>query len=125
MFKTTPIADIKTSKLVEPAEINGNGKPVGGIEPVTTAMLSITWIAIIAPMPKHKNAENLLLERMPILKIFIISNKKTAHRAKHPTKPNSSAIIEKIKSDSLKGKNNSACLLLNSPTPQTPPLPMA
>ena len=28
---------MKTSKLVEPAEINGNGKPVGGIEPVTTS----------------------------------------------------------------------------------------
>jgi len=25
---------IKTSKLVEPAEINGSGSPVGGIEPV-------------------------------------------------------------------------------------------
>lgn len=31
------MADIKTNKLVEPAEINGSGKPVGGIEPVTTS----------------------------------------------------------------------------------------
>ena len=33
-FNTTPIALMKTNKLVEPAEINGSGKPVGGIEPV-------------------------------------------------------------------------------------------
>lgn len=28
-FSTTPIALIKTSKEVEPAEINGSGSPVG------------------------------------------------------------------------------------------------
>ena len=28
---------MKTSKLVEPAEIDGNGSPVGGIEPVNTS----------------------------------------------------------------------------------------
>ena len=28
------MADIKTSKLVDPAEINGSGKPVGGIKPL-------------------------------------------------------------------------------------------
>ena len=32
-FNTTPIADIKTNNEVLPALINGNGKPVGGIEP--------------------------------------------------------------------------------------------
>lgn len=36
-FSTTPIALIKTNKLVEPAEINGKGNPVGGIEPVMTS----------------------------------------------------------------------------------------
>ena len=34
-----PIAPINTDKLVPPAEINGIGIPVGGIEPVTTAIL--------------------------------------------------------------------------------------
>ena len=28
------MADIKTSKLVVPAEMNGSGNPVGGIEPL-------------------------------------------------------------------------------------------
>ena len=37
MFKTTPIALIKTSKEVEPAEMNGSGNPVGGIEPLNTS----------------------------------------------------------------------------------------
>ncbi len=36
-FNTTPIALMKTSKLVETAEINGSGNPVGGIEPVNTS----------------------------------------------------------------------------------------
>ena len=36
MFNTTPIADIKTTKLVLPAEMNGKGSPVGGIEPDIT-----------------------------------------------------------------------------------------
>ena len=36
-FNTTPIALMKTTKLVEPALINGNGSPVGGIEPDTTS----------------------------------------------------------------------------------------
>ena len=30
---TIPIADIKTKSDVEPALINGKGKPVGGMEP--------------------------------------------------------------------------------------------
>ena len=40
-FKTTPIADIKTSKLVDPAEINGSGNLVGCIEPVNISYCTI------------------------------------------------------------------------------------
>ena len=40
-FCTTPIALMKTNNEVEPAEINGNGSPVGGIEPVTTSCFTI------------------------------------------------------------------------------------
>jgi len=36
MFSTTPIALMKTTSDVLPAEMNGNGSPVGGIEPVMT-----------------------------------------------------------------------------------------
>ena len=34
MFKTTPTALINTTSEVLPAETNGKGSPVGGIEPV-------------------------------------------------------------------------------------------
>ena len=43
MFRTTPIALINTSKLVEPALMKGNGKPVGWIEPVTTSYCIIKF----------------------------------------------------------------------------------
>ena len=46
----------------------------------------------------------MLLARIPIMKIFTISVTKTAHTIKHPTKPSSSAIIEKMKSLSLMAK---------------------
>ena len=116
---------MKTNSDVDPALMNGNGKPVGGIEPDTTAMLSIVWIEITAPIPKQRKAENLLFARMPIIKIFIIIVIKIAQTNKQPTKPSSSAIIEKIKSLSRNGKNYCACLLLKSPTPHIPPLPIA
>lgn len=105
---TTPIALMNTSKLVEPALINGSGSPVGGIEPETTAMFKITCMAIIAPMPKHKKAENLLFAFMPTLKMQIISARNNATTIKQPTKPSSSAIMEKMKSLSLKGRKSSA-----------------
>ena len=46
-----PMADIKTTSEVEPALMNGSGKPVGGMEPVTTAILRRVWMAITAVMP--------------------------------------------------------------------------
>ena len=36
MFNTTPMALMKTTKLVLPAEMNESGSPVGGIEPDMT-----------------------------------------------------------------------------------------
>ena len=46
-----PIADIKTTRDVEPADINGKGSPVGGISPVTTAIFNIVWIPIKEVIP--------------------------------------------------------------------------
>ena len=80
---------------------------------------------ITAAIPKHRNAENLFSALRPILNMFIIKIKNTKHNTMQPIRPNSSAIIEKIKSLSLNGQNNSACLELNRPTPHTPPLPIA
>ena len=47
MFRTTPIALIKTTSEVEPAEMNGSGTPVGGIEPVMTCYCTEEFITIL------------------------------------------------------------------------------
>ena len=47
IFISIPITAKNTIKLLPPAEINGNGIPVGGIEPVTTATLIRVWQSII------------------------------------------------------------------------------
>ena len=46
-----PTAPRKAINDVLPALINGKGKPVGGIEPVTTAMLISVWTPINAVIP--------------------------------------------------------------------------
>ena len=51
ILSTTPKALINTISELEPALIKGKGKPVGGIEPVTTAMFIKVWIAIILVIP--------------------------------------------------------------------------
>ena len=42
MPRRMPILPRNTIRLDDPAETNGSGRPVGGIEPVTTAILTIT-----------------------------------------------------------------------------------
>lgn len=42
-FKHIPIAAIKTITLVPPDEINGSGKPVGGIEPINTSYCTMNF----------------------------------------------------------------------------------
>lgn len=42
-LSTTPMADIKTRIEVEPALINGSGKPVGGIEPVNISYCTMIF----------------------------------------------------------------------------------
>ena len=46
-----PTPPIKTINELEPELINGKGSPVGGMEPVTTAILTKTCMAIIAAIP--------------------------------------------------------------------------
>ena len=58
-FWTIPIIDIKTMSDVLPAEMNGNGNPVGGTTPVTTAMFRRVWIKISEPIPAESKAPNL------------------------------------------------------------------
>lgn len=105
--------------------MNGSGIPVGGMEPVTTAILIATCTAIKDAIPPTNKVPNLSFALRAILIKHMIRATKTKIKKVAPTKPNSSPIIEKIKSDSLNGKNKYFCLLLNNPTPNNPPLPKA
>ena len=50
----TPALAINTTSELPPLLINGSGKPVGGIVPVTTAILSKVCIAMTQLMPADK-----------------------------------------------------------------------
>ena len=113
---------MNTTSAVPPALINGRGTPVGGILPLTTAILIKTWLAIIVVIPVAKKQPNLSLLFIAILIPLNINSPKIEINIIQPNNPNSSPIIEKIKSDSANGKNRYFCLLLNSPTPNNPPL---
>ena len=51
MLCNTPIEAINTTNAVPPLDMNGSGTPVGGILPVTTAILIKTWLAITVVIP--------------------------------------------------------------------------
>lgn len=51
MLSKIPTALINTTRAVPPLEMNGSGTPVGGIEPVTTAIFINTWLAIMVVIP--------------------------------------------------------------------------
>lgn len=120
-FWTTPSILIKIIRDVEPALINGSGKPVGGTTPVTTATFKSIWIIIIDPIPTESKNPNLLSAIFATFKILTNNKTKIKIINKHPTKPNSSAIIENIKSDSANGRNKYFCLELKIPEPNIPP----
>ena len=49
MLSNTPIALMKITSEVEPALMNGNGSPVGGIEPVITSYCTKTEYNSFSP----------------------------------------------------------------------------
>ena len=84
---------------------------VTGIEFVTTAILIITCIAIIAVIPVASKLPNMSGARIAIsmpLHMNITNNNITTTQ---PTKPNSSASTEKMKSLCGNGKYKYFCLL--------------
>ena len=46
MLRTMPMALINTTSEVEPADINGSGSPVGGIEPVNISYCTYSYITL-------------------------------------------------------------------------------
>lgn len=122
-LRQIPTADMNTTRDVEPAEINGSGRPVGGIRPETTQTFKMTWIEITLATPKTKSAPNLSFAFLAMLINKYISTAKTIKVKIAPKSPNSSPIIEKIKSLSENGKNIYFCLEFPNPTPKSPPEP--
>lgn len=118
-----PTELIKTISDVLPALKKGKGKPVGGMLPVTTAMLINTCTEITTATPQTKSAAKRFVARFAILINATIKTAYTNKTNTEPTKPISSAIIEKMKSLSQNGKNKYFCLELKSPTPNQPPEP--
>ena len=120
-----PIDAIVIIKEVFPELTSGNGKPVGGILPLTTNAFITVWIPYTRVIPEASKNEK---KSFAFAAIFIprkISTAQTANNAKIPTKPSSSPIIDKIKSLSAKGKNRYFCRDLNNPVPNHPPFPSA
>ena len=97
-----PILSIKIE--LPPLLINGNGTPVIGIDAVTPPILTTPWTISKLANPIEYIAQKVFLDFVPEKITFpiIISNKHTTNST--PTKPNSSAIIAKIKSVCASGK---------------------
>lgn len=89
---------ILINKLLPPYERNGKVTPVTGIIPITTIKFIIDWKIIWKIIPIERYLANwfLLFKAIFIPLHKIIANSPTTMKA--PTTPNSSAIIEKIKS---------------------------
>ena len=98
ILRIIPISINVIIKLLPPYEKNGSVTPVTGINPTTTDKFKIVWNANWKIIPNDKNFANISLELTDILivlKIIIKNNKETLII---PIIPNSSDIIEKIKS---------------------------
>ena len=63
---TIPIPAMYMAREVEPKLINGSGNPVGGIDPVTTAMLMALWMKMSDAIPKHTYREKRSDDASPI-----------------------------------------------------------
>ncbi len=66
MLYSTPIAAIVMMREVFPELTSGSGRPVGGMEPLTTSALMTTWIAYTAVMPDAVRKPNISLHRAAV-----------------------------------------------------------
>ena len=99
-----PILDILISKLEPPYDRKGSVTPVTGINPTTTIKLSSAWKENWNVIPNAKYLANKLLVFKIILKQEMIIKRKSIETITTPKKPNSSDIIENIKSVCGSGK---------------------
>ena len=98
MLRSTPILAIKKANDDPPALIKGRGKPVAGIEEVTTAMLIAACNPITAVIPDARRQPNKSGAVRAILIPLHIRTRNSIITSAAPTKPNSSPMIENIKS---------------------------
>ena len=92
---------------------------------VTTAIFNITCTIIIVIIPIPINEPDFSLAYTDIYIPLITKIPNNNITAKHPTNPNSSAIIANIKSLCASGIYKYFCLLFPNPTPNNPPDPIA
>ena len=104
MFSNIPILIIDISNELPPYDKNGSVTPVTGIRPITTIRFISVWNIIWKSIPNDKYFEKVSFVWVDIFipLIKIIENKPTTITA--PITPNSSAIIENIKSVCGSGK---------------------
>ena len=91
-------------KEVFPELISGSGKPVGGMLPLTTSAVITVCIPYtsVIPLAIKKEKKSLALDAVLIpQKINAVLSK---NKISIPQKPNSSPIMDRIKSLSAKGK---------------------
>ena len=97
-----PILNIKIE--LPPLLINGKGTPVIGIDAVTPPILTTPCTTNKLANPKEYIAENVFLDFVPEKITFPIITSNNATTNSTPTKPNSSAIMARIKSVCASGK---------------------
>ena len=95
---------ILINKLLPPYDKKGKVTPVTGINPITTERLSIAWTMIWKTRPKDKYLLNELDELITILNPKYKNNRNKETTIITPRTPNSSLIIENIKSVCGSGK---------------------
>src|SRR3989338_3638425 len=106
IFKRIPTPSNDNNIDEPPVLINGNGSPFVGIEPVTTAIFIAACKAIETVIPNARKKPN--TSGAALQTIIPCHANKANIMIIHvvPIKPNSSPIIEKIKSLSLIGRKN-------------------
>lgn len=104
IFSKIPILVKLINRLLPPYDKKGSVTPVTGISPITTERFNIVWKAIPNVIPKAVYFPNKSSQFIAILKPRYIIVMNRLDTINIPKKPNSSLIIEKMKSVCGSGK---------------------
>ena len=101
----------QTIRLLPPELINGSVSPLVGSNPDATPILMKLWAASMMPMPKlakQTKERSRARARKLTANTFQTKPKKAAIKTMAPIKPNSSAMMAKIKSVCASGKRTAS-----------------